>query len=49
MTASHIDYTIRYAVDPAAAARMDTDALRANFHIGDLFRQGRISDRKSVV
>jgi 4-deoxy-L-threo-5-hexosulose-uronate ketol-isomerase len=43
MTASHIDYTIRFAVDPAAAARMDTDALRANFHIGDLFRQGRIS------
>ncbi len=43
MTASHIDYTIRFAIDPAAAARMDTDALRANFHIGDLFRQGRIS------
>ena len=43
MTASHIDYTIRHAIDPATAARMDTDALRANFHIGDLFRPGRIS------
>ncbi|WP_026615733.1 5-dehydro-4-deoxy-D-glucuronate isomerase [Ensifer aridi] len=43
MTASHIDYTIRHAIDPASAARMDTDALRANFHISGLFRPGRIA------
>ncbi|APG88443.1 4-deoxy-L-threo-5-hexosulose-uronate ketol-isomerase 2 (plasmid) [Sinorhizobium americanum CCGM7] len=43
MTPSHIDYAIRHAVDPEAAARMDTEALRANFHISDLFRPGRIA------
>ncbi|MBB4186278.1 4-deoxy-L-threo-5-hexosulose-uronate ketol-isomerase [Sinorhizobium terangae] len=42
MTANHVEYTIRHAVDPAAAARMDTEALRASFHISGLFRPGRI-------
>ncbi|MDK1374181.1 MULTISPECIES: 5-dehydro-4-deoxy-D-glucuronate isomerase [unclassified Sinorhizobium] len=43
MTANHIEYAIRHAVDPAAAARMDTETLRANFHISGLFRPGRIA------
>ena len=38
-----IDYTSRYAIDPAAAAAMATDELRSHFHIGDLFQPGRIS------
>ncbi|MGO4915137.1 5-dehydro-4-deoxy-D-glucuronate isomerase [Pseudogemmobacter sp. W21_MBD1_M6] len=32
----------RYAIDPNAAKAMDTTALRDNFHIGDLFRQGEV-------
>ena len=38
-----IDYTSRFAIDPAAAAAMATDELRSHFHIGDLFQPGRIS------
>lgn len=37
-----IDYTSRYAIDPQAGAAMATDELRCNFHIGDLFKPGRI-------
>lgn len=37
------DHTIRFAVDPLAAAAMGTDELRANFHVSDLFEPGRIS------
>jgi 4-deoxy-L-threo-5-hexosulose-uronate ketol-isomerase len=32
----------RHAIDPEAAKRMDTTALRANFHLGGLFRPGEI-------
>lgn len=42
MTHDHIDYSIRFAIDPAAAAAMGTDELRHHFHIGDLFSAGRI-------
>lgn len=38
-----LDYTIRHAIDPQAAAAMATDELRSNFHIGDLFQPGRTS------
>lgn len=40
MTDSHIDYSIRHAIDPQAAAAMGTDELRHNFLIDDLFRDG---------
>jgi 4-deoxy-L-threo-5-hexosulose-uronate ketol-isomerase len=40
---THTDYTSRHAIDPQAAAAMATDELRSHFHIGDLFRPGRIS------
>ena len=43
MNQSHIDYTSRFAIDPAAAAAMGTDELRHNFHIDGLFQPGRIS------
>jgi 4-deoxy-L-threo-5-hexosulose-uronate ketol-isomerase len=43
MSQNHTDYTSRFAIDPAAAAAMGTDELRHNFHIGDLFRPGRVS------
>ncbi|ESY94127.1 MULTISPECIES: 5-dehydro-4-deoxy-D-glucuronate isomerase [unclassified Mesorhizobium] len=43
MSQNHIDYTSRFAIDPAAAAAMGTDELRHNFHIEDLFQPGRIS------
>ncbi|HEV7368075.1 5-dehydro-4-deoxy-D-glucuronate isomerase [Arenibaculum sp.] len=43
MTESHIDHTVRYAIDPAAAARMGTDELRTHFHVGGLFEPGRIN------
>ena len=43
MTHSHIDYSVRFAIDPAAAAAMGTDELRHNFLIADLFAPGRIS------
>jgi 4-deoxy-L-threo-5-hexosulose-uronate ketol-isomerase len=43
MTQSHIDYTSRHAIDPEAATRMDTEALRTNFHVGGLFQPGRIT------
>src|SRR4051794_18007108 len=43
MSHNHIDYTSRFAIDPAAAAAMGTDELRHNFHIEDLFQPGRIS------
>lgn len=42
MTRSHVDYTTRFAIDPAAAAAMGTDELRHNFHIAGLFSGGRI-------
>ncbi|MER8807278.1 5-dehydro-4-deoxy-D-glucuronate isomerase [Mesorhizobium australicum] len=42
MSQNHIDYTSRFAIDPAAAAAMGTDELRHNFHIEDLFQPGRI-------
>jgi 4-deoxy-L-threo-5-hexosulose-uronate ketol-isomerase len=38
-----IDYTSRYAIDPQAAAAMATDELRSHFHIGELFKPGRVS------
>ena len=38
-----IEYTSRFAIDPAAAAAMGTDELRHNFHVGNLFEAGRIS------
>jgi len=37
------DFTIRYAVDPQAAAAMATDELRSHFHIRDLFIPGRVN------
>lgn len=37
------DHTIRFAVDPLAAATMGTDELRANFHIGGLFEPDAIN------
>ena len=43
MTHSHMDYSVRFAIDPAAAAAMGTDELRHNFHIEGLFQPGRIS------
>jgi 4-deoxy-L-threo-5-hexosulose-uronate ketol-isomerase len=43
MTHSHMDYSVRFAIDPAAAAAMGTDELRHNFHIAELFAPGRIS------
>ncbi|QPC86932.1 5-dehydro-4-deoxy-D-glucuronate isomerase [Mesorhizobium sp. NBSH29] len=43
MKTSHIDYTCRYAIDPATAATMGTDELRHNFHIAGLFEPGRIT------
>ena len=32
----------RYAIDPATAKTLDTEALRAHFHVGDLFQPGEI-------
>ncbi len=43
MTDSHIRYSIRHAIDPAAAAQMGTEHLRKNFHIGGLFEPGKIN------
>ena len=43
MTDSHIHYSIRHAIDPAAAAKMGTEDLRNNFHVGGLFEPGRIA------
>jgi len=43
MTESHINYSIRHAIDPVAAARMGTEELRANFHVPNLFEPGRIN------
>ncbi|MDQ6433341.1 5-dehydro-4-deoxy-D-glucuronate isomerase [Mesorhizobium sp. LHD-90] len=43
MTESHIRHTIRHAIDPASAARMGTQELRENFHIGGLFEAGGIN------
>ena len=37
------DYDIRWAIDPDAAALMDTEELRANFLIEALFEPGRVS------
>jgi 5-keto 4-deoxyuronate isomerase len=36
------EYEIRFAIDPAAAAMMDTSDLRANFLIDDLFAGGQV-------
>lgn len=41
--AGHIDYDIRWAVDPDAAAVMGTDELRENFLVSTLFVPGRIT------
>ncbi|MCM2502388.1 5-dehydro-4-deoxy-D-glucuronate isomerase [Aureimonas altamirensis] len=38
-----LDFTSRNAIDPAAAAAMDTDRLRENFHLGSLFKAGTVS------
>jgi 4-deoxy-L-threo-5-hexosulose-uronate ketol-isomerase len=38
-----IDYTSRFAIDPAAAAAMGTHELRHNFHIGNLFEPDKVS------
>ena len=43
MTQSHVDYRVRFAIDPAAAAAMGTDELRHNFHIDGLFAPDRIN------
>jgi 4-deoxy-L-threo-5-hexosulose-uronate ketol-isomerase len=32
----------RHAIDPATARGFDTDALRAHFHVGGIFRDGEI-------
>ncbi|MEM9522895.1 MAG: 5-dehydro-4-deoxy-D-glucuronate isomerase [Pseudomonadota bacterium] len=32
----------RHAIDPSTAKSLDTEALRAHFHVGDLFRPGEI-------
>ncbi len=37
-----MDYSVRFAVDPAAAAAMGTDELRHNFHISELFAANRV-------
>ena len=37
------EHTIRFAIDPLAAAAMGTDELRHNFHIGNLFEPGRVN------
>jgi 4-deoxy-L-threo-5-hexosulose-uronate ketol-isomerase len=36
------EYEIRFAIDPAAAAMMDTSELRVNFLIDDLFAGGEV-------
>ena len=38
----HIDYDIRWAIDPEAAALMGTEELRSNFLVDALFEPGRI-------
>ena len=38
-----IEHSIRFAIDPLAAAAMGTDELRHNFHIGNLFEPGQIN------
>ncbi|WP_028032466.1 5-dehydro-4-deoxy-D-glucuronate isomerase [Chelativorans sp. J32] len=43
MSDTHLEYSIRHAIDPLAAARMGTEELRANFHVSGLFQPGRIS------
>ncbi len=43
MTANHTDYSIRQAFDPATGAQMGSEALRDNFHIGNLFAPGRVN------
>jgi 4-deoxy-L-threo-5-hexosulose-uronate ketol-isomerase len=43
MTQPTTDYSIRFAIDPSAAAAMGTDELRHNFHIGDLFQPGQVT------
>jgi hypothetical protein len=39
----HVHYTIRHAVDPAAAARVSSAELREHFLIGGLFEPGRLN------
>src|SRR5690606_35894466 len=41
--ANHIDYQVRWAIDPDAAALMGTDELRGNFLVETLFDPGRIA------
>jgi 4-deoxy-L-threo-5-hexosulose-uronate ketol-isomerase len=43
MSENHIRHSSRHAIDPAAAQRMDTSELRANFHIAGLFEPGRVN------
>ena len=33
----------RHAIDPATAKTLDTDQLRAHFHVGGLFEEGEIN------
>jgi 4-deoxy-L-threo-5-hexosulose-uronate ketol-isomerase len=42
-TAIHTEHASRWAIDPAAAAAMDTTELRRNFHIDGLFKPDGIS------
>ena len=37
-----VRFTTRHAIDPDAAARMGTEGLRAQFHIGGLFEPGHL-------
>jgi 4-deoxy-L-threo-5-hexosulose-uronate ketol-isomerase len=43
VTATRIGYTIRPAIDSATAARMSTQELRENFHVGRLFEAGKVN------
>ncbi|WP_309083062.1 5-dehydro-4-deoxy-D-glucuronate isomerase [Chelativorans sp.] len=43
MSDSHMKYSIRHAIDPVAARRMDSEELRAHFHVPALFEPGRIN------
>jgi 4-deoxy-L-threo-5-hexosulose-uronate ketol-isomerase len=42
-TAMNTEHSSRWAIDPAAAAAMDSSALRRNFHIDGLFRPHLVS------
>ncbi|TIU22442.1 MAG: 5-dehydro-4-deoxy-D-glucuronate isomerase, partial [Mesorhizobium sp.] len=42
MDQKHTEFSSRFAIDPAAAAAMGTDALRHNFHVEGLFQPGLV-------